>query len=239
MFLFGTALFVFLTTIYPYLKKKYMEKLKATWDEKDRISYFKFVILSDWAVALFIGLVVYFSPAAWTDMGIAMPDMDFGIFMAFLIGSLIGILLVYSFSKNVPSYQKRMKKQYESVPYLLPAGTIDKRYAVLYVLTTGLCDEWIYRGFLIHVLSSAPFQLNTISLVVIGAIVFGISQYHQGWKGVIENSLVGLCFCYIFISTQSLFLPVIFNIMFGLKLVFVENEDANIRHHPSDCSKKI
>lgn len=222
MLFFGFAVFVYLIAIYPILDKNYTEKLKQTLNQKDRISYFKYVIYSEWLIVILILIMIYFSSATFSKIGFVKPET--APLIALLIGNIIGLFI----SQKLSSRQKNIRKQFQSVFYLVPTGTIDKRYAIVYVFTKGICEEIIYRGFLLYLLSSEAFNLNGIPLMIIGSVIFALPHFFQGWKSMIEKGFIGLCFILIYLIGNSLYFPIFFRIISDFDLILAaKTQESN------------
>lgn len=230
MLFFGIVLLIFLIGIYPFWDKKYTEKLKETLDENDRISYFKYVIYSEWVVTLLILATVYFTSTTFAKIGFVLPTKNSMQFLGMFTGFLFGIIILLVILMKVPVYQRYLKAQTDPISYLVPTGKLDKRYAILSVITAGVCEEIIYRGFLLHFLSNAPFHLEGITLLIIGSVIFGIAHYYQGWKGVILTGIVGFALSRIYFETHSLIFPVILHTIIDLRFMLTTKKDSNTQN---------
>ena len=73
-------------------------------------------------------------------------------------------------------------------------------------LSAGLCEELLFRAFLIGVLSE---QLGTLPSLLLSSAAFGICHCYQGWKNIIRTALIGLLLGVVFIFTELLWVVVI------------------------------
>lgn len=225
MIIFGILLLIFLIGVYPFLDKKYTVKLEATLAEADRIAYFKYVIFSEWALTFLILAVVSMTSVTMAEIGLKLPSENSVQFLGMLSGFLVGVLVVIFVLSRIPYYQKYQKMQTNNVSYLLPTGKLDKRYAIFTAITAGICEEIIYRGFLLHFLSLSPFSLEGNVLLITGAVIFGIAHYYQGWKGVVLTGLVGFALSRVYLETGSLIFPILLHILIDLRsMLFVKKE---------------
>ncbi|MBY0123057.1 CPBP family intramembrane glutamic endopeptidase [Bacillus sp. S/N-304-OC-R1] len=222
MIVFGIILLIFLIGIYPFWDKKYTKRLEETLDEKDRIAYFKYVIYSEWAVTFIILIAVYLSGTAFAQIGLGLPGEDASQFSGMIVGFIIGILVMIFVLMRLPFYRKYQEAQTSSVSYLVPTGKIDKRLAILVALTAGICEEIIYRGFLLHLLALPPFQLEGNLILIVGAAIFGIAHYYQGWKGVLLTGLVGFALSKVYLQTGSLVFPIIMHALIDLRFMLTK-----------------
>lgn len=74
-------------------------------------------------------------------------------------------------------------------------------YASLAV-TAGICEEFLYRGFVMAVLARAGFALWTV--VLLSSMFFGLAHVYQGRAGFVSTLFVGVVFALARIACDSL-----------------------------------
>jgi len=73
---------------------------------------------------------------------------------------------------------------------ILPQSTVELLPYLGLATTAGLCEEFLYRGFVMAVLSSAGLGAG---LVVLGSsLLFGLAHSYQGRGGMVMTFLVGV-----------------------------------------------
>jgi len=65
-----------------------------------------------------------------------------------------------------------------------------------------LCEEFLYRGYLLNLAASATKSIWVGFLI--SSILFGFAHLYQGHKGVIGTSIGGLVFGLMFLASRSL-----------------------------------
>ncbi|MCM3766932.1 CPBP family intramembrane glutamic endopeptidase [Neobacillus niacini] len=228
MVIFGIILLVFLIGIYPFWDTKYTNKLKATYHEKERVAYFKYVIYSEWGVTLLILLMVALTATTFSDIGFKLPSESSAKTMGTFVGFLVGIGFAMFIMMRLPFYRKYQQAQTNTISYMVPTGKLDKRLGILVAITAGICEEIIYRGFLFHFLSESPFNLEGVVLLIVGAAIFGIAHYYQGWKGVIMTGLVGFVLGRVYVSTGSLLYPIILHTIIDLRFILTAKKEPTV-----------
>jgi len=85
---------------------------------------------------------------------------------------------------------------------------------VLLALTTGACEELLYRGWLVNLVAAlgAPIWIA----VLLAAIAFGIGHAYQGAKGMVATGILGFIFGAIYVVTSSLFAGQVFHVAINL-----------------------
>ncbi len=72
---------------------------------------------------------------------------------------------------------------------------------VLLSITAGVWEELLYRGFLVGYL--AP-HAGMVAALLLSAAAFGFGHIYQGWRGVLNTTLLGLVFAGLYVLSQSL-----------------------------------
>lgn len=85
---------------------------------------------------------------------------------------------------------------------LMPACGVEVVAFAVVCLTAGVCEELLYRGWLVNILLVASG--STWVAVMVGAIVFGIGHAYQGVKGILRTAFVGLQLAILFVVLGSL-----------------------------------
>jgi len=90
---------------------------------------------------------------------------------------------------------------------ILPHTTIELLPFLALALTAGLCEEFLYRGFTMAVLTllGSPVWL----VVFISSVLFGLAHLYQGRGGFLSTFVIGILFGVARIGYDSL-VPVIF-----------------------------
>jgi membrane protease YdiL (CAAX protease family) len=73
---------------------------------------------------------------------------------------------------------------------ILPQSTVELLPYLALAITAGLCEEFLYRGFGIAVLSRLGLQAWAV--VLLSAILFGLAHSYQGRGGVVMTLVIGL-----------------------------------------------
>lgn len=215
--IFGSILLLFLIFVYPFLDIKYTKPLKEKRDSRSRLNYYRFGIVSEWIIVFIIMALVLLSPSVeLKNIGLAIPE-NTEKFYGMIVGFLVGVALLVFVLMKLPFYKKRNEQQVASIDYLLPTTKIERKWSVFVAITAGICEEIIYRGFVIHYLSSLPLELEKIHLLILSAVIFGFAHIYQGWKGFILTGLIGFVFARIYLETGSLLFPILLHIIIDMR----------------------
>lgn len=104
---------------------------------------------------------------------------------------------------------------------LLPRTTAERRLFTVVGVTAGICEEWLYRGFLLAVVAAVGGGLPTPVLVVLGAVAFGLAHAYQGVAGIVTTGVLGGVMAALYLGTGSLLLPVVLHALVDLRFLLV------------------
>jgi membrane protease YdiL (CAAX protease family) len=95
-----------------------------------------------------------------------------------------------------------LRSKLDYVEYLLPHSRSELSWFTALSITAGVCEELLYRGFLLWVLGA---YVGTALAAVIGVALFGALHLYQGRQGAIKASAAGAVMTLIYLATGWLF----------------------------------
>jgi len=85
---------------------------------------------------------------------------------------------------------------------LIPSTGAERIAVVPLALTAGLCEEFLYRGWLLNL---TGYALKSVwAGLLISSVFFGLAHLYQGRKGMLGTGILGLVFGLIYIAAGSL-----------------------------------
>lgn len=162
--------------------------------------YFSAVV-SQWVLALIGVLVIWVAGLAWQAVGLVpVAESEFLKWTAVLVlVSVAGLGLVLLLEQR-----GWWPKESEMVQLLLPQTSREKLWSLLGLApTAGLCEEFLYRGFL---LAEAAVWFHSAGWgVVISSIAFGFAHFYQGLNGMVRAGLLGALLAWPVVQTGSIY----------------------------------
>jgi membrane protease YdiL (CAAX protease family) len=73
-------------------------------------------------------------------------------------------------------------------------------------VTAGLCEELLYRGFLMAYIGAL---WGFWPAVILSSLVFGLGHAYQGTSGIATTGTIGLILAGLFVLTGSLWVPML------------------------------
>ena len=83
-------------------------------------------------------------------------------------------------------------------------------YLIILSISAGVCEELLFRGYLIWYITEFSSMLLAI---ILSSLLFGLAHSYQGWKGVVQSGISGLVLAVIYVVTGSLWIPIALHII--------------------------
>jgi len=108
---------------------------------------------------------------------------------------------------------------------ILPV-TIRERWMWLAVsISAGVCEEIVFRGWLLSVLHT-PIGLAGTTLVVAAAAAFGLAHSYQGAPGMVLAGLAGALLSVLYVATAGLLVPMAVHAVIDARFALLPAADA-------------
>jgi membrane protease YdiL (CAAX protease family) len=162
------------------------------------------LILSSWNI----------SGRSWVDLGMRWPELDFDlVYPVILVTALYLSDTVYSWMNK--AYKENKIRE---LSFLVPLTWQEYGHYVFLAFAAGICEEIIFRGFLINYLQYylSGYAYATLISITLPAIVFSLSHLYQGWWAVLKILAIAILFGWIFIVTKSLLIVIVLHIVIDL-----------------------
>lgn len=119
------------------------------------------------------------------------------------------------------AYARAMRLGYSASPGFLPNTGAERAAFALLSLSAGVCEEVLYRGFLIRLLHEGALALPVGGALAISSLLFGLGHAYQGWKGMLSTTIGGLALGLVFLLSGSLIPGVILHALMDLQVAYV------------------
>lgn len=150
----------------------------------------------------------------YTDLGFGWPKMSGLAWGLTLLSIALYALNTWWELRNEEKVQQTKEKWEKDIPFL-PADGREYKHFLFVAFTAGVCEEIIFRGFFIqYFLAWNQDNLigNWLSILIPG-FLFAFGHIYQGHQAVIKIMLMAIIFGWIFILTESLWIPIVLHIL--------------------------
>ncbi len=218
-------LVLFLIVVTPLWDWYEIPRLKASTDPGKKIKFYGKIVVASWlcafVAAFTAGLTTVFKihkapgEGAWLDTG-----SRAGLFLAGLTAGLLIVILVPAvLALGSDKIRAKAGKAAKKLAFLLPSSIRERRWWWLVCITAGICEEVVYRGFLLRYFHTLPFHLSLAWAMVASSVIFGIGHLYQGVAGGVQTAIVGFVFAAMFVMTGSLVVPIVVHAVMDLRVL--------------------
>jgi membrane protease YdiL (CAAX protease family) len=201
------ALFIVLAVLFPLRAGTFgFRRIQlASADERPRVrlSVYRQAMVIQWGLALAaLGLWVA-NAREWEGIGLV-PRFGWGL------GGVLAGMLMMGFAVLRQRREAlgdddalaRLRGRMSRLELMLPHSREELSLFLKLSLTAGICEELLYRGYLIWYLSH---WFSVYPAAALASLLFGIGHVYQGWRGVITTGFVGVFLAAVYLITGSLY----------------------------------
>lgn len=173
-----------------------------------RIRKYGITIAIQWSLVV-VTLFVWFLPgrsAAALGLKIA-PGVPFWIGLGVTSAALVFLIRHWVAIRALDAEGRgKLRTQLDSVRDLLPRTGREYRIFQLLAITAGVCEEILYRGFLIAYLAAL---MGEWPAVLLAGSIFGAAHFYQGIAGCVKTGVIGILTGVLYLLSESLLWPIV------------------------------
>lgn len=215
------TVFVFVVCfLLPLVEVPRWRRLRAGSTSMARLAHYRAAIILLWLLA---------AAAAWLAAPAQLHDAPSGIHgMAWLRDSaasrwlvqagtllLVGAMAAHAWRSR---FDTELQRQYaaaaQALQFMLPVGKRERRWWGLLAISAGVCEELVYRGFLLAYFGGQGAGLAGAWLL--STLAFGLAHAYQGLGGIVRSALVGAILGLVAIASGHLALAIVLHIAIDL-----------------------
>ena len=158
--------------------------------------------------------------------GGSVGDFTTGAYWGFntgiFLGTVFAILIRLWKNRRAQGEQKNpwWRRLLPDFSALLPSGPRERLLFAAVAISAGVCEEVVFRGWLLCTLHNV-IGLNGTTLVLVAAACFGLVHFYQGATGMIVTAIAGILFTFLYVQSGSLLVPILLHILIDLRWVLL------------------
>jgi uncharacterized protein len=158
------------------------------------------VITLQWGLAAATLVLWAWEGRSWRALGLTPPGGWRLLIGLAVVAPFVWLVLrqLRGVRRLTPTAASALRPRFAAVEFILPHTSGEHRWFVALSTTAGVCEELVYRGFILWVLAS---YTGVALAVVLQAALFGLGHAYQGRTGVLKTSAVGLVMGLIVLAT--------------------------------------
>jgi membrane protease YdiL (CAAX protease family) len=169
---------------------------------RTKLRLYATILVLEWALVAVTVAIAHRHGLTLADLGQTLGNWR--LTLAVTVLAFVGLLLLTGFNIRQVRHASReeLEATVERARKFVPVGSTEVAAFAFVALTAGICEEILYRGWLVHFLG-AVFGSIWIG-VIAAAILFGIGHAYQGRQGMLATGFLGLVFGSMFVFVKSL-----------------------------------
>ena len=167
-----------------------------------RVSVYREVLALEWIITAVIAAAWIHAARPWRLIGLVLPV---GWRLVLTVALLAALMMLFraqlrSIRRLDPAKRDRVRTRQAAVSLLVPHNRVERAWFVAVAITAGLCEEFIYRGFLLW--AFRPW-LGLWGAALASTVSFGFAHAYQGRSGAIRAGTLGAAFVVLAIAMGS------------------------------------
>src|SRR5260221_4295710 len=161
------------------------------------------------------------------QVGLAMPGR-FRLLLITVFGAALIVTLQWLNLRRMGRSTSPLRRPLQALAErILPQSTMELIPFLGLAVTAGLCEEFLYRGFAMAVLSR--MGLPVPGVILLSSIIFGLAHLYQGRSGFVRTMVLGSLFGISRTALRSLLPEIVWHI--GLDVVTGRGGARYLIHH--------
>jgi len=165
-----------------------------------------------WVPTLLLAAVAWVTELNTMTLGLVFTGSttEIGVFALLVILTIYGGVNYLSIKKDA-KIRAKYREVFSPMRWILPQTKSELKWFTIGVSSSaGICEELLFRGYLMWLLT--PY-IGIIGAMVVSSALFGLNHIYQGWSGVLNTSLLGLVFAFVYWLTGSLWTVIVLHLL--------------------------
>jgi membrane protease YdiL (CAAX protease family) len=229
------ALFALLAVAVPVWDRIETRRVKRSADPRAKVQSYRRVVAVLWSLtALAVTAVPPDRLLRPPPLGgtFARPGAAQGVPLPIVAALLVALAAPVLAALASPHARARVTKPLEALSWYLPVSPAERRWFAAVAVSAGVCEEVLYRGFLLRYLTALLPGLGGTGAVVVAALVFALAHTYQGAAGAAATALMALGFTALFVASHSLWLPIMVHALVDLRILLLWRGDSRVASTP-------
>jgi CAAX protease family protein len=187
-------IFLVLGVIVPWRGRAKLQRLlaKPHVQPAERLSLYRSTIAFQWVATVVAAWRAWAHGFTAAQLGLAIPE-PFTLMVITVFGAVLIVTLQWLNLRRMGRSASPLRRPLQALAErILPQSITELIPFVALSVTAGLCEEFLYRGFAMAVLSRTGLHMGVV--VLLSSIIFGLAHLYQGRAGFVSTMVLGVLF---------------------------------------------
>jgi membrane protease YdiL (CAAX protease family) len=199
-----------------------ISRLKSAPEPRPRLRTYWLIMAGLWLATLWAAAIMGWR-ALWT---VRLPPAVAKWFPgcwavgAMVVASLLAILLPVALVRK-PKAAASIARRLERLRFMLPQSSDERFWWAMLSFTAGICEECIFRSFLLRYLQMGPWHLGLVTALGVACLAFALGHIYQGFVRALGTGVLAILFFVFFLGTGNLLLPMALHALTDLRILLL------------------
>jgi len=177
---------------------------------------YKMTLLHQWVLTAIAAFIWLHAGRSWESIGMR-PMVGWWLWGS--VGIVLEVFALHAYQvwrldrSAKARAAARDSKSIKSIEIILPHNDRELRWFFLVSMTAGICEEFLFRGYLMCALAPLFTWWGAAALAL---IPFGLLHGYQGRSGIIKTTIVGAFMTLIVFATHSLIPAMVLHVVIDI-----------------------
>ena len=187
-------IFFVLGVIVPWRGRAKLQRLlaKPRVEPAERLSLYGSTIAFQWLATAVAAWRAWAHGFTGAQLGLAIPGR-LRLLMVTVVGAVLIVTLQWLNLRRMGRSASPLRWPLQALAErILPQSTTELIPFFVLSVTAGLCEEFLYRGFAMAVLSRMGLPAGVV--ILLSSVIFGLAHLYQGRAGFVSTMVLGILF---------------------------------------------
>jgi membrane protease YdiL (CAAX protease family) len=196
------AVLAALVPFHGLLSYRRLERTPDPTPTRTKLRLYATIVAMEWGLVVLTAIIAHRHGLTLRDLGQTLGNHRLSLLVT--LGGLLALFLLTAM--NVRQIRKATREELRATVHrarkFVPVGSVEIAVFALVSATAGICEEILYRGWLVSFLGAVSGSV-WIGMVL-AATLFGFGHAYQGKQGMVGTGILGLLFGAMFVLVRSL-----------------------------------
>ncbi|MFQ5510674.1 MAG: CPBP family intramembrane glutamic endopeptidase [Candidatus Krumholzibacteriia bacterium] len=195
-------------------KYRQLQSRVAANEPNARAGEYRLTIAVQWIITVVVLVAWLAGGRSLHTLGLGFkPGVGLWVFGSLTVAACVAQIVQMAIVVRSDEKLAELREKLGALSALIPHDDREARLWTALSITAGVCEEIIYRGFMITVVAAT---VGTWPAVGLTAVAFGIAHVYQGTQGMIKTAGVGVVMGVLFVLTGSLWASMLLHVVVDL-----------------------
>jgi membrane protease YdiL (CAAX protease family) len=170
-----------------------LEAIAQAGGSRGRLRSYQRTIALQWALSIPVAIAWASADRSWSALGMVLPSSGWhlAVTVVVVIATIgIGVVQVRGIRRIAASAETRARyrTRFGCTASMLPHSAIEFRWFTALSITGGICEEFLFRGYLMWVLTA---YMSLPVAIAISAALFTVGHLYQGGRRAVRAGGIG------------------------------------------------